>query len=37
MKAGVVQGCIALALLVSGPAQADPLTTARIAPDEFKW
>src|SRR5436309_15543808 len=33
-----VTGCIALALLVSGAsARAEPLTTARLAPDELKW
>jgi uncharacterized RmlC-like cupin family protein len=33
-----VTGCIALALFVSGAsAKAEPLATARLAPDEFKW
>jgi hypothetical protein len=33
-----VTGYIAFALFVSGaPAQTEPLATARLAPDEFKW
>ena len=33
-----VTGCVALALFVSGsPAQTEPLASARLAPDEFKW
>ena len=40
MKANIfrVSGYIAFALLVSGAsAQTEPLATARLAPDEFKW
>ena len=38
MKADAIQGCVLLVLFVAtGSVQADPLTTARIAPDEFKW
>src|SRR5262245_7710879 len=40
MKANIfcVARCITLALVVSGAsAQSEPLATARLAPDEFKW
>jgi quercetin dioxygenase-like cupin family protein len=40
MKANIIRvtGYIALALFVTGaPAQTEPLATARLAPDDFKW
>jgi quercetin dioxygenase-like cupin family protein len=38
MKARMI-GVVATAILlfISGTAQSDPLTTARLAPDDFKW
>jgi len=40
MKADIfsVAGCIALALFIfNGSAQAEPLRTTQLSPDEFKW